>query len=189
MKKSDPSSSHTPHPEPQEWLDKYGDSLFRFATLRLGNSHLAEDLVQETLTKAFQAYRKFRQDSSIRTWLFQILRNEISSHFRSAATRKRSNEPVTDEMPGIGSLLHSEMDNEEFQNQLEKDEFRQKVQECLGQLPEHFLDTFLLRMEKPEEKVENLSKQLGIKTSNFSVRMFRARLLLRKCLESNWLND
>ena len=88
------------------WLEDHGDVLFRFAKLRLGSSHLAEDIVQETFVKAFQGFSKFRGEASVRTWLFQILRNEINSHFRKAAKAKKATptEPVE-----LGELLHPEL--------------------------------------------------------------------------------
>ena len=38
--------------DPATWLDRHGDSLYRFALLRVRNPSTAEDLVQETLLAA-----------------------------------------------------------------------------------------------------------------------------------------
>jgi len=155
--------------------------------LRLRNTHLAEDLVQETLIKGMKAFEKFRGEASVRTWLFQILRNEISSYFRSAK-RSASKEVSSSDALDVGDLLHPLVSNNDFQSIVERDEFWAVIQTCFERIPDHLLDSFLLRLANPDEKVDNICKQLEINASNFSVRLFRARLMLRKCLESNWFN-
>lgn len=47
--------------------------LKALATRITGESHWAEDLVQETLVRAYRGLDRFRGDSGLRTWLFRIL--------------------------------------------------------------------------------------------------------------------
>jgi len=49
-----------------------------------GKREVAEDLAQETLTKAWQSRRSFSPGSNLKAWLFTILRNEFYSHQRRA---------------------------------------------------------------------------------------------------------
>ena len=172
---------------PEEWLEQHGDALFKFAMLRVRNNHLAEDLVQETLIKGMRAYHKFRGEASVRTWLFQILRNEISSYFRSGK-RSANKEISASDSFDINDLLHPLVSVNDFQSIVERDEFWTIIQTCFERIPDHLLDSFLIRFANPDEKVDILCSSLGISASNFSVRLFRARLMLRKCLESNWFN-
>ena len=161
--------------------------LFKFAVLRVQDTHLAEDLVQETLVKAFQSYDRFRHESSVRTWLFQILRNEINSHFRKASTARRAT--TRDEEISMSDLLCPRLNNDEFRTAVEREEFWDVIQKCFERVPEHLLETFLFRLANPGEKADRLSNELGVSASNFSVRIFRARLMLRRCVESNWLRE
>ena len=180
-------SDRNSQPEPEKWLEEHGDALFKFAMLRVRNNHLAEDLVQETLIKGIKAFDKFRGDASVRTWLFQILRNEISSYFRSAK-RSANKEISASDALDMGDLLHPLVSNNNFQSLVERDEFWVVIQACFDKIPEHLLDSFLVRLANPDEKIDKLCNQLGISASNFSVSLFRVRLMLRKCLESNWFN-
>jgi RNA polymerase sigma-70 factor (ECF subfamily) len=52
---------------------RHMDRLFRLACSLVGNPSDAEDAVQETLAGAYDGLAKFRADSSVRTWLTQIL--------------------------------------------------------------------------------------------------------------------
>ena len=65
-----------------EWVDQYGDSLFRYALSRIRNREVAEDLVQETFLAALQSYDQFQGKSTVLTWLTGILRHKVVDHQR-----------------------------------------------------------------------------------------------------------
>jgi RNA polymerase sigma-70 factor (ECF subfamily) len=48
--------------------------LFRTACRLTGSSHDAEDLVQETMLRAYRAFDRYEPGTNIRAWLFTILR-------------------------------------------------------------------------------------------------------------------
>ncbi len=60
---------------PNQWIEKYGDTLFRYAMIRLNDKELAEDVVQETFIAALHS--SYLGDSSERTWLIGILKHKI----------------------------------------------------------------------------------------------------------------
>ena len=75
------------------------ETLYRHA-FRLSHNHTdAEDLVQETMMKAYGAFHSFRPGSNLNAWLFRILTNTYINGYR----RKRrqpvlySTELVTDQ--------------------------------------------------------------------------------------------
>ena len=162
--------------------------LYKFACLRVNDPHVAEDLVQETLTKAFANFAKFRHEASVRTWLFQILRNEISQHYRKKKSAKLRGDSSSEGVE-LDNLLCPELTNQEFSTAVEREEFWAVIQTCFEKIPEHLLETFLHKLANPHEKIEDLCNQLDIKPSNFSVRLFRTRLMLRRCLEKSWLKE
>jgi RNA polymerase sigma-70 factor (ECF subfamily) len=55
-----------------------------FARSLSGNRELAEDLVQDVLTKVWRYRASFRPGSNLKAWVFAILRNEFYSHRRRA---------------------------------------------------------------------------------------------------------
>lgn len=58
------------------------DELWRAARRLTGDSHEAEDLLQETFTKAFAAFDRFEEGTNARAWLHTILRNTFISGLR-----------------------------------------------------------------------------------------------------------
>ena len=57
-------------------------NLRAFAVSLTGNSERADDLVQETLMKAWAKFHTFQEGTNLRAWLFTILRNEFYSQLR-----------------------------------------------------------------------------------------------------------
>lgn len=63
--------------------------LLRFASRRLRDAALAEDVVQDTLLAALQAEASFGHRASLRTWLTAILQRQIADSLRRAAREPR----------------------------------------------------------------------------------------------------
>lgn len=59
-------------------------SLRAFAMSLAGSHDRADDLVQETVVKAWTAQGSFQEGTSLRAWLFTIMRNTYFSQYRKA---------------------------------------------------------------------------------------------------------
>ena len=70
--------------EPEAWVDRHGDVLYRYALLRLRSPELAADVVQETFLEALRAWESFAGRSTERTWLIGILRHKIVDQLRGS---------------------------------------------------------------------------------------------------------
>ena len=95
--------------DPADWRDSvsgYLPSLRAFAFSLSHNAADADDLVQETLTKAWAHRERFEPGSNLRAWLFTILRN---SWYTGAAKRRRE---VPDEEGRYAAGLTAEASQE-----------------------------------------------------------------------------
>lgn len=108
-----PRHSSTSRPsdiiDPDGWraaITGYLPSLRAFAFTLSRNSADADDLVQETLTKAWAHRTRFEPGSNLRAWLFTILRN---SWYTGAAKRRRE---VADEEGRYAAGLTAEASQE-----------------------------------------------------------------------------
>jgi len=63
-----------------ELFEKYYDLVFRLCYRMTGNRSVAEDLAQDVFLKACKAYREFRNESHVSTWLYRIAMNVSLNH-------------------------------------------------------------------------------------------------------------
>jgi len=63
------------------------DQLYRAALRYTRRPADAEDLVQETMVKAYAGFDGFKEGTNVRAWLFRILTNTWISSYRSAQRR------------------------------------------------------------------------------------------------------
>ncbi|CAN5637765.1 hypothetical protein BH23CHL3_BH23CHL3_10000 [soil metagenome] len=56
-------------------IERNGSDLYRFSWSITGNPHDADDVYQETLLKAFKAWKRLPGDANHRAWLFRIASN------------------------------------------------------------------------------------------------------------------
>ena len=66
------------------------------ATAMTRNPHDAEDLVQETYTKAYASFQQFREGTNARAWLLRILTNTFINSYR-----RRQREPARVSTTGL----------------------------------------------------------------------------------------
>ncbi|MGV0739270.1 sigma-70 family RNA polymerase sigma factor [Mycobacterium syngnathidarum] len=72
------------------------DQLYAAARRYTRNAADAEDLVQETMTKAYSSFHTYRDGTNIRAWLFRILTNTWINSYRTA--QRRPQEVFADEL-------------------------------------------------------------------------------------------
>lgn len=86
MTSSSKANSSTEARDPREELPDHLGALRAFALSLTRNSASADDLVQDTIVKAWSNIEKFERGTNLRAWLFTILRNTFYSDRRK---RKR----------------------------------------------------------------------------------------------------
>lgn len=69
-------------PDPREEIVEHLQALRAFAISLARSPTLADDLVQDTVVKAWSNFENFQPGTKMRAWLFTILRNNYYSHFR-----------------------------------------------------------------------------------------------------------
>ena len=163
--------------------------LLKIARIQLRDETLAEDLVADALAQAFERRAQFRGGSSLRTWLTSILKNRIVDFLRKS-WREQPLEPASDDdenaidriFDASGHYIHMPSDVRDPAELSQQDNFLSAVQHCVDRLPKRIGQVFVLR-EVFGTDTKELCKDLNLTSSNVWVQLYRARMMLRQCLE------
>jgi len=184
--------------DPEQWVERFGDALYSYAVVRVSDTGVAEDLVQETFLAGVKNPTSFDRRSSRLTWLIAILKRKVIDYYRQTQTPRGDTTPLSlDELPENASPLFD--DRGGFENRLGKwpadpaatlmqEEFWNVFHQCRRALPKNLQIAFNLR-EMDNMETDGICTELGITASALAVRIHRARLLLRRCLERKWFRN
>ena len=168
--------------------------LMRIARMELRDEHAAEDCVSDVLTQAYERRAAFRGDSSLRTWLTSILKNRIIDLLRKQWREQPIEESpfgehefdnLFDETGHYAEMPSHVRDPAEL---CQEEGFLVAVQRCVDKLPKRIGQIFVLR-EVFGSDTKELCKDLGLTTSNVWVQLYRARMMLRTCLEKTGFSN
>lgn len=146
-----------------------------FLSKRLPSRAVAEDLLQQSLQKAFTGVASVDDQEKVTAWFYRILRNALIDYYRSRASEDRKLQGYLDELVGAG---------EDFAHA--PDELRGEVCACMSRLLPTLHAPYAELIQKIDldgNAPESVAKELGITPGNLSVRLHRAREALRKSLE------
>lgn len=172
-------------------------NMLRFAQLQLRNSETAEDLVQDAIEAALRHASSFAGRSTLKTWVFAILRNRIIDHLRQAVRSVPMSSLVDDTedwQERLETLFNERGGWRENarptawpnpEESMQTKQFWFVFEACLDHLPTNTGRVFMMR-EFLGFDSDEICRQVGISTSNCHVMLHRARLKLRGCMEQGW---
>lgn len=73
-------------------VKKLHDNCYQWSLSICKQPELAEEVLQESYLKAFNSLESFNEDSSLKTWLFTIIRNTSYDLFRKTSRRNELDE-------------------------------------------------------------------------------------------------
>ena len=109
-----------PSAEFREGLIKEMPNLRAFAISLSGRHAQADDLVQETLLKAWSNVGSFTPGTNLRAWLFTILRNTFYSSHRRTSREVQDTDGIFSERVAVPAPQESAIDMADFRVALEK---------------------------------------------------------------------
>ena len=167
------------------------DALYGVALRLTGARADAEDLVAESVAKAWAAIDSLEDRSRFRPWAFRILRNCYISEFRKKAVRPV--ETTYDELDvgdgDVTSFLMEESDDflrwwASPEQAFFKNVLAEEIMQAIDRLPESFRVTILL-VNVEGLTYDEAAEALGVPKGTVRSRMKRGRTLLQKAL---WLH-
>ncbi|MEO8305801.1 MAG: RNA polymerase sigma factor [Betaproteobacteria bacterium] len=170
MPHADSDDPDLPHPDLVAAIPR----LRRYARVLTGDVSRADDLVQDTLARAWEKRRLWRTGSDLRAWLFTIMHNV---HVNQLAVVRRDAANVSiDADPGNASWQLPVR-----ANQLDRVELMEVVQQ-MGRLSADQREVLLLAAVE-EMRYEEIASVLAIPVGTVMSRLSRARDKLRRLID------
>jgi len=144
----------------------YRRDLFRYAYRLSGNRHTAEDLVQESLTRAWRSFDRLQDLTAVKSWLYTIVRRENARRFERLQARE--SEISAEGTPAAQKTYDTS--TEAF-----------ALRRAIRALPAEYRTPLVLQVIHGYSQQE-IALRLGLTSAGVGTRLFRARRKLRAAL-------
>jgi RNA polymerase sigma-70 factor (ECF subfamily) len=145
----------------------------------------AEDATQQTFLKVMENLERFREESSVATWVLRIATNHALTMLRKRRPERNLRLDVTPSADGTETPLPHPEYIAQWKNDpaelAQQAEVKRLLEDALSELDEKYRVVFALR-DVEQFSTRETAEMLGITQSNVKVRLLRARLQLRERL-------
>ncbi|MGE3913465.1 MAG: sigma-70 family RNA polymerase sigma factor [Chloroflexota bacterium] len=159
------------------------DALYRTALRMTRNPQDAEDLVQETMLRAYRFLDRFEPGTNLRAWLFKILTNTYINRYRKASSEPRVDSLDDSEELSLYRYLDSEAASRGGNVEAQVlDHFAEEdIKAAIEALPSQYRITVLLA-DVEGFSYNDIAEITNVKKGTVMSRLFRGRRLLQKAL-------
>lgn len=150
-----------------EIYKRYWDKIFRLCMGYVNDHNLAQDLTQETFISVWKQLPKFRNESSVGTWVFRIASNNCLRQIEKQNRFPKGQLPL--------NLIEEKQTNIEPQIQF--------LYKCIAELPE--IDRIIISLELEDVKQAEIASIVGLSEANIRVKIHRIKEKLTQKFTSN----
>jgi RNA polymerase sigma-70 factor (ECF subfamily) len=154
---------------------EHQDEVYTLARRLVGDPHMAADVAQEALIRAWRALPNFRGDAKFSTWLYRITVNTAWTHKKRAGRHRASDIDEHFELAAPIDATHPEVAGEIL-------ELRGRLRSALDRLPAAQREVVVMKDVYGWSHSE-IAESMGISVTAAKVRLHRARARLAKDLE------
>jgi len=159
----------------EQLVSAYANDLYRYAYWLCKQKPLAEDLVQETFSRAWKSIDSLKDEKAAKAWLITILRRENARLYEKYQPQILEIEE---------SLVADDYHNEPSQK-LEKSQLHQMILKLADDYKEPLILQIMWGFSG-----EEIAKELDLKLATVNTRLFRARQQLKQMMtEDNNVNN
>lgn len=172
----------TDRAEFEELLAPHFDPLFGFALRMTKNRPDAEDLLQESIYRAYRSLARFQRGTNFKAWMFRIVTNTFISKKRSERRAPVLVAELEVRDPRDGEELTAELrDAATDWDRVYSEHVEDEVKHAVDELPEEFRAPLLLS-SLGGLRYKEIAEVLHVPIGTVMSRLFRARQRLRRSL-------
>ncbi|MDZ7772520.1 MAG: sigma-70 family RNA polymerase sigma factor [Balneolaceae bacterium] len=153
------------------------DAMYNFALRLTSDPNDAEDLVQDTIVKAFRFFSSYEKGTNAKAWLFRILKNSYINNYRKKS--KQPNQVDYDEVSTFYETIRAERtDTSDLEDRMFRELIDDDISNALEELPEDFR-TVVLLCDVEGFTYEEIANMLDVPIGTIRSRLHRGRNLLK----------
>jgi RNA polymerase sigma-70 factor, ECF subfamily len=160
-------------------VERHSRAVYRLACRMTGNPSDAEDVVQETFLRAYKQLGRFESRANFSTWLHRIAVNCSIDLIRSRPHRESAHDMSDFEQFGGPEADHPGHTPERL---MLSTEVQERINSAMSGLSAMERAAFVLRHFEGHS-IEDISRELGLKTNAAKHSIFRAVRKMRAALE------
>jgi RNA polymerase sigma-70 factor (ECF subfamily) len=158
------------------------DALYGTALRLTRHQSEAEDLVQDTLVRAYRFQHHFEPGTNLKAWLLRILTNTFINHYRRSARERRVLEHEEGSPVGDGVMSRAAMRGlMDATTVAQEGLLREEIAAALAELPEDYRVMIVLA-DVEELSYKEIADAVGVPIGTVMSRLHRARKLMQKRL-------
>lgn len=164
----------------EEEIIPHLDAMYNFALRLTSEPNDAEDLVQDTIVKAYRFFSSYEKGTNAKAWLFRILKNSYINNYRKNS--KKPNQVDYDEISTFYETIRAERtDTSDLEDKMFRDLIDDDISKALDELPEDFR-TVVLLCDVKGFTYEEIANMLDVPIGTIRSRLHRGRNLLKSQL-------
>ncbi len=152
------------------------DALYSFGLKLTHSRDDAEDLVSDTMLRAFERWEQYRLGSNIRAWLFTILYHSFVSRKRRIDAREVQPPDDADGWAGYEAVGEADPEGRFYDSFLDEE-----ITRAIDALPPEYREAVILS-DIHDLRYAEIAEILGVPEGTVKSRLFRGRRILQKKL-------
>lgn len=174
--------SNFSHSEFDELISPHISALKNFAIKMTNDLDDSDDLLQDTLLKAFRFLDKFERGTNVKAWLFQIMKNSFINNYRKNS--KEPNKVDYEDVQNFYETIKSEdIKSQHFEGDAFSDILDDELVEAISKLPDDFR-TIVFLSDIEGFTYEEIANFIDCPIGTVRSRLHRARKMLYSLLYS-----
>jgi RNA polymerase sigma-70 factor (ECF subfamily) len=159
----------------KEIISDYQDTMYRLCLSYVENKDKIQDLYQNILVRIWHGLENFKQQSSIKTWIYRIVINTGIDFLRTENKKILTNKFLNiDDTAIIDSVLNPEQ-------KLIANENVDFIYHCINKM--NFIEKTIISLYLEDLSYNEISAIVGISEKNVSVKLTRLKKKLLTCLK------
>ena len=153
------------------------DALYNFGLRLTSDPNDAEDLVQDTIVKAYRFFSSYEKGTNAKAWLFRILKNSYINNYRKKS--KKPQEVDYDEVATFYETIRAERtETSDLEDKMFRELIDDELSNALDNIPEDFR-TVVLLCDVEDFTYEEIANMLDVPIGTIRSRLHRGRNLLK----------